>query len=276
MSLASAGDVNGDGFADVIVGSLCFSCGSMGAAYLYLGGAGGLSAPSVVANDAGDTNASFGDSVASAGDVNGDGYADVIVGADGVDSYAGAAFVYLGGAMGLSALATALPSPGQIEGTFGVVVGSAGDLNSDGYADVIVGAETEAAMLSLATVYVYLGGPSGLQTTPIERIPDSERSRFAESVVSAGDLNRDGFGDLIVGATGSITSGGAAYVYFGSASGPADTATSLINPNSADVGFGSSVASSTKPERQRARRGMSLPRSGADSSGRVKYRRSQH
>ena len=88
--------------------------------------------------------ASFGQSVATAGDVNGDGYADVIVGApyyDNGQADEGAAFVYLGGAAGLSAAAAWTAESDQAGALFGTSVGTAGDVNGDGYADVIVGAQ---------------------------------------------------------------------------------------------------------------------------------------
>ena len=86
--------------------------------------------------------------LASAGDVNGDGYADLIVGG------AAAAYLFLGGPAGLSAAPSATLA--QRAAQSGVRVASAGDVNGDGFADVVI------ANFDQATVYVYLGGPSGL------------------------------------------------------------------------------------------------------------------
>ena len=88
-------------------------------------------------------SAFFGYSVATAGDVNGDGYSDVIVGANGYDcgqSDEGRAIVYLGSASGLATTAAWSAESDQVGAAFGVSVASAGDINGDGYADVIVGA----------------------------------------------------------------------------------------------------------------------------------------
>ena len=94
-------DVNGDGFADTVVGA--WYVGQMGRAYLHLGGAAGLSiAPAVTLTGTGGSVAMFGSSTASAGDVNGDGYADVLVGARSARAEAGQVYFYLGGAEGLS------------------------------------------------------------------------------------------------------------------------------------------------------------------------------
>src|SRR5204863_5371998 len=98
-SAASAGDVNGDGYGDVMVSALLYDGPGNtdeGRAWLYYGNAAGLIAtPARILDDANQNGAWFGSSLASAGDVNGDGYGDVIIGAR---KYAGsgAAFVYYG------------------------------------------------------------------------------------------------------------------------------------------------------------------------------------
>ena len=117
-SVAGAGDVNGDGFADVIVGARFFDNGQTneGAAFVYLGSAAGLATTPAWQAESDQAAANFGSSVAGAGDVNGDGYADVIVGAnrfDNGESDEGAAFVYLGSAAGASTLAWHRRRPGQ-------------------------------------------------------------------------------------------------------------------------------------------------------------------
>ena len=143
--MGTAGDVNGDGYADVIVGADSYDNGqgNEGAAWVYLGSAAGLSATAAWMAEGNQASAWFGHSVGTAGDVNGDGYADVIVGArwySNGQASEGAAFVYLGSAAGLGA-AAAWTGEGNQEGAyFGHSVGTAGDVNGDGYADVIVGA----------------------------------------------------------------------------------------------------------------------------------------
>ena len=110
-SVSGAGDVNGDGYADVIVGAPCYDAGETdeGAAFVFLGSASGITGtdPSnahatLQSNQA---SALMGASVSGAGDVNGDGYADVIVGAyryDAGETDEGAAFVFLGSASGIT------------------------------------------------------------------------------------------------------------------------------------------------------------------------------
>jgi hypothetical protein len=154
VRVAGAGDVNGDGYADVIVGAPFYDAGQNdeGAAFVFLGSASGIASggPGAAAAqlEADQGKARLGWSVAGAGDVNGDGYADVIVGAVLYDAGQGlgegAAFVFHGSASGIAS-GNPATSAAQIEaaqgGAFlGSSVAGAGDVNGDGYADVIVGA----------------------------------------------------------------------------------------------------------------------------------------
>jgi len=144
-SVAGAGDINGDGYADVVVGASHYDNGQQdeGRAYVYLGSAAGLAvAPGWIA-ESDQAEARFGWSVASAGDVNGDGYADVIVGAyqfDNVQTNEGRAYVYLGSASGLATAPAWTAESDQDSALFGYSVAGVGDVNGDGYTDVVVGA----------------------------------------------------------------------------------------------------------------------------------------
>ena len=138
-SVATAGDVNGDGYADVVVGAQGYS--SDHRAGVRVSGRG--ERPGDDGGDDADGRGGeqrFGISVATAGDVNGDGYADVVIGASGYDSYTGRAYVYLGGASGLATTAATTLTGEAASERFGSSVATAGDVNGDGYADVVVGA----------------------------------------------------------------------------------------------------------------------------------------
>ena len=152
-SVSGAGDVNGDGYADVIVGAYGYDAGqgNEGAAFVFLGSASGIAdgSPATAAAqlESDKAYAYLGSSVSGAGDVNGDGYADVIVGArdyDAGQSDEGAAFVFLGSASGIAdgspATAAAQLESDKAYAYLGSSVSGAGDVNGDGYADVIVGA----------------------------------------------------------------------------------------------------------------------------------------
>ena len=143
---ATAGDVNGDGYADVIVGAYAYDNGQTdeGRAYVYWGPRPGSPDRPRGPPRATRPSASFGWSVATAGDVNGDGYADVVVGALGYDNGQtdeGRAFVYLGSATGPVASPAWTTESDQASAYLGYSVGTAGDVNGDGYADVVVGSQ---------------------------------------------------------------------------------------------------------------------------------------
>jgi hypothetical protein len=218
-SVSGAGDTNGDGYADVIVGALWNSAGglSAGRAYVYYGGPGAdtvadLTFTGVAASD------NLGFSVSGAGDVNGDGHSDVIVGAYGNDtggSIAGQAYVYYGGP-GADPFAD-LTFTGQAGDLLGHSVSGAGDVNRDGYADVIVGADqNDAGGQQAGQAYVYYGGPGADTVADLTMTGVEMGDFFGISVSEAGDVNGDGYADVIVGADRNDAGGseaGQAYVY---------------------------------------------------------------
>jgi hypothetical protein len=193
-TVANAGDVNGDGYSDAIVGAPGAANGQAGEglAYLHYGSTTGLSAIPSLTLEANIANAAFGQSVASSGDVNGDGYADVVVGAPQSNGI-GQVYVYHGSAAGLGS-PPALTLSGTSGSLFGASVFTAGDHNADGYADLLVGAPGSDQ------VFVYRGTPTGLDPTPVLLSGPVAGSSFGASVCTAGDLNGDGFSDIIVGA----------------------------------------------------------------------------
>ncbi|MCK4811595.1 MAG: FG-GAP repeat protein [Methanosarcinales archaeon] len=222
-SVASAGDVNGDGYDDVIVGAYGNNDGGndAGKAYVYLGSASGLRT-TVSWTAAGEAAYDyFGSSVASAGDVNGDGYDDVVVGAHGNDNggnNVGKAYVYLGFASGLSTTVSWTATGEASVDHFGSSVASAGDVNGDGYDDIIVGAyHNDDGGFGAGKAYVYLGSASGLSTTVLwTATGEAAYDYFGSSVASAGDVNGDGYDDVVVGAYGNDNGGsdaGKTYTY---------------------------------------------------------------
>ncbi|HTE23769.1 FG-GAP-like repeat-containing protein, partial [Flavitalea sp.] len=261
ISVASAGDVNGDGYSDVVIGAMNFTEGANveeGRAFVYHGSLTGLSAtPNSILDDADQFGALFGRSVACAGDINGDGYADVIVGADsyddGINTDVGRAFVYHGSAAGLSASPNSTPDDAnQLQSGFGASVASAGDVNGDGYSDVIIGAQgfNDGANTSEGRAFVYHGSATGLSANPNSTPDDADQAfaRLGSSVACAGDVNGDGYADVIIGADtytdGGNANEGRAFVYHGSAAGlSANPNNTPDDADQADSYFGLSVSS---------------------------------
>jgi VCBS repeat-containing protein len=251
-SVSSAGDVNGDGFDDLIVGALYADAGglSSGASYVVFGKAEGW-ASTIDLSTLDGTNgfrldgAAAGDrsarSVSSAGDINGDGFDDLIVGAPYADvggNVSGASYVVFGKASGW----TSTIDLSSLDGTIGFrldgeavldrsgwSVSSAGDVNGDGYDDLIVGAvgSDVGGSFSGASYVVYGKADGWASTIDLSTLDgtngfrldgEADLDQSGGSVSSAGDVNGDGFDDLIIGAPGSDVGGvssGASYVVFG-------------------------------------------------------------
>jgi hypothetical protein len=155
------GDTDGDGNLEVAVGD-----GLLSELWVYAApgsasaGGGALWSGTVRANPL-TGRSSFGEEIAGPIDVNGDGYDDLVVAAPEHLSYAGAVLVFLGGPGGLGATpATTVLGP-YARATVGDAL-AAGDLNGDGYDDVVVGVTGVAA----GEAWVFLGGPSGIGTLP--------------------------------------------------------------------------------------------------------------
>lgn len=252
-SVASAGDVNKDGYADVIVGAPEFDNGQTneGKVSVYYGSATGFSSTPSWTAEGDQEKAAFGACVASAGDVNKDGYADVIIGAplyDNDETNEGRVFVYYGGPTGLSSTPSWITEGNQAEDFFGVAVASAGDVNKDGYADVVIGAALfDNGQTNEGRVFVYYGSPTGLPSAPSWTAEgDQDKAHFGMAAASAGDVNKDGYADVIVGAyhyDNGETDEGKAFLYYGGPTGLSSTPSWNAEGNQNKVSFGVSVAS---------------------------------
>ena len=170
----------------------------------------------------------FGTAVASAGDVDGDGFGDLLVGApcplDVADSATcqNRAFLFRGGPDGPSTTPSSiLTGPSDPVAQFGVGVAGAGDVNGDGYADVVVMDSPcrfdPQPSCVLARAFVFQGGPGGLASAPSASLVGTDDSSdkpnmggvYSSSLAAAGDVNGDGYADLLL-ARGGAPDGAAA------------------------------------------------------------------
>ena len=250
--VAPAGDVNGDGYDDVLVGGY-YNYGPYGsdsfaiAVYIYFGSQNMDPFPDVKIVTERIESGFYTPIAASAGDVNGDGYDDVIVGVPwhraGVHPNVGAAQIYFGG-LPMDSLYDVRLLGENTNDRLGYTVSSAGDVNGDGYDDVLVSQihVFYGGLVDTGIVYVFYGGHPMDETYDVMIKGRDANELFGYSLASAGDINGDGYDDLIVGAYGYDTTRGAARIYFGSTS--MDSVTDLVLMGEGiDDHFGYSVAS---------------------------------
>ncbi len=279
-SVSDAGDINGDGYADVIIGSYRDG-GKAGETYVVFGfktegtDHAVLELSSLDGRDGfklvGVTNDVSGFSVSSAGDINGDGNDDIIIGAPRASNYNGTSYVVFGqgrngsygenGVVNLSGLdgsdgfkltGKVPPEDPQIQSGSGTSVSGVGDLNGDGYDDLIIGAPYAGGKnKQFGESYVVFGFDDSDSNNPKSVIDlgslDSsngftligarENGSSGFSVSDAGDVNGDGIDDLIIGAPGGVYSSnkfGQSYVVFGQGQGGSYGNDNVVNLSGLD------------------------------------------
>jgi hypothetical protein len=210
-SVSSAGDFNGDGYGDLLVGDpdpRSSPVNPPSRALLYFGG----NVPDTLADRRFQTGfvapgydfTMYGRAVACAGDVNADGYPDILVGSPYGD--VANAFLYLGGASP-DTTADAVCRGGATSGNLGYAVGTAGDVNGDGFSDFLVGDHACTETHSWAgEVQVHLGGSSPDGNPDIRILGCYQDEQLGIAVGTAGDLNSDGRDEMLAGRHNRSTS----------------------------------------------------------------------
>ena len=240
-SVANAGDVNGDGFDDIIVGAIDADDGAttdVGTATVFHGSATGISTTPDLTIKGASAGTRLGNFVSSAGDVNGDGFDDVCISAE-TATLIGSSYVHLGSATGVTASPATTLTGENASDVFGMTCRGAGDLNGDGYDDIVIGAtEYDATGTNNeGAAYVYYGSGTGIPTAWSKKITGTQTSEHLGFSAGAGDINGDGYDDLMLGAYGYDAENGRSFLYLGSASGIGDTADKTI-PSSILQRFG--------------------------------------
>jgi hypothetical protein len=263
----AVGDYDGDGYGDLAVGADGYSNGqaSEGAVLVYAGGpTGSLGSAYIVleSNLASNRGGAYG---AGAGDINGDGYDDMVQGSTGF----GWTYVHFGGPNGItSASAITLSTTG------GTSFGTACDVNGDGKSDVLVGASAYTGGQSNEGQIRVHYGKTALSSTPDWKYESNiVGAGLGNSVACAGDLNGDGYGDIVAGAAaydGAYTDQGRAYVFLGGSTGPAAAPSWTVNGTESLGSFGSAVAAAGDTDADgSAELLVGANRQGAGTTGRL-------
>ena len=195
-SIASAGDLNGDGFGDVVIGAPGAS-----RAHVYLGRAAGIPLSPDVSLSAATEPTGLGTGVAGIGDIDDDGYGDLAVGSPLANGGRGRIHLYTGASTGVFGIVNdTIESPNVTDHAFGQSIASLGDWTGDGLADFAVAAPATTT----GEIFIFAGLHGGLPTTVATTITRAGMTNFGLTIAAGGDIDNDGHWDLLAGCSDNV------------------------------------------------------------------------
>ncbi|SEW45905.1 Por secretion system C-terminal sorting domain-containing protein [Chitinophaga sp. YR573] len=237
-TVAAAGDINRDGFSDILVGAPYYTNGQTqeGAVFVYYGSANGINPNQFTMLERNVANGHFGEVIAGSGDVNGDGYGDVLVGVpynagSWTSQDTGYAYLYYGSATGLNTTPEIIRSTRKGD-RFGSSVAIIQDLFFDGTNDIMIGAPEGQGYVS-----VYFGNTRGIKYSLIQQLAISGTIGFGKKVATGGFV--DQFRNLLA----IVVADNAIYLYRPSGQTIDSAATTVIHAPANSVSFGSAILS---------------------------------
>ncbi|MDP6900003.1 MAG: hypothetical protein QGF94_04120, partial [Candidatus Thalassarchaeaceae archaeon] len=229
--VAAAGDVDGNGFADVIVSEIGWVGMDNGKGRVHIFYGDTIISPISTTIVGHEDDLNLGWSITGVGDANGDGYADIVIGSSRAQidvSGRGRAQAHYGGLTGINSTANRVWSMDTQWTLFGHTVNELGDIDNDGFDDLAV------SEIFNNSVWIFRGGASGFSQNPYHILSGSNQMGY--SMVPGGDVNDDGIQDYLVGTPGSGSSGGTMKLFPGTnsteifeATSPFYTATGASN-----------------------------------------------
>ena len=244
----AAGDVDADGFDDLLIGA-SGDDDNRGAAYFYRGSAGGLQIGSPTRLTATDGSPAdyFGTRAIGLGDMNGDGFAEIGIGAHGHNSRRGAVYLFVGGPDGPGEAIRVSSDAGQVGDVFGFGLHGPGDVDGDGLYDLVVGGYMASVGASnTGAVHVFSGQAdlNDLQETVLTASLPQAGAHLGQDVGTGGDLDGDGLDEVAAGASGAAWRGLHVIVWYGSPAGVDEGSEQIVVPEGIgdDHGFGPMVS----------------------------------